>query len=329
VPPSGSGPPVPHAPPPLTDADAPADDGARDIAFLPGEGDDDEGRFWGDPLEDHHASRALVPAWPAIPAVVPASPGTAPSTKKTGPPTGLLDLSVSWATLICASSAPGSLGRIGPITARQARELARRAAIHYATQWRIILTDSRGRAIAVSRIPRTQPPADALPGIQGNHLGLVGRVTVTFPATGLDGMLVPDPDSDAILAAILRTAADSRERAAQTTEADLAAAGGCAHTASTSAYRPSPLIREYVIARDVTCRFPYCGQPAWRGDLDHTKPWLKGGRTCSCNLGPLCRFHHILKQLLGWSLTQPRPGVFQWTTPAGRVYTVGPDLQVG
>jgi hypothetical protein len=84
-----------------------------------------------------------------------------------------------------------------------------------------------------------------------------------------------------------------------------------------------------VIARDLTCRFPYCGQPAWRGDLDHTHPWHKGGRTCRCNLGPLCRFHHILKQLLGWSLTQPRPGVFQWTTPAGRVYTVEPDPQLG
>jgi hypothetical protein len=98
---------------------------------------------------------------------------------------------------------------------------------------------------------------------------------------------------------------------------------------ATSAYRPSPLIREYVIARDLTCRFPYCGQPAWRGDLDHTHPWHKGGRTCRCNLGPLCRFHHILKQLLGWTLTQPRPGVFQWTTPAGRVYAVGPDAQLG
>jgi len=317
-------------PPPLTDADAPADDGVRDVSFLRGEDDDDDGVFRGDPIEDHHASRGLVPAWPVVPRAVPAASVGVTTADGTGrPPTGLLDLSVSWATLICGSSAPGSLGRIGPITARQARELTRLAAIDHGTQWRIILTDESNRAIAVSRIPRTPPPAEMLLNSLGSQVGLVGRVSISVPATALDGMPMPDPDSDAILAAIVRAAQRSKAAAAQLAKADLAADAGCAHIASTSAYRPSPLIREYVIARDVTCRFPYCGQPAWRGDLDHTHAWHKGGRTCRCNLGPLCRFHHILKQLLGWSLTQPRPGVFQWTTPAGRVYAVEPDPQLG
>jgi hypothetical protein len=310
------------------------------VSFLRGEDDDDDGRFRGDPIEDHHASRALVPAWPVIPRAVPAaSAGATPAgATRTGatpvggmgrPPTGLLDLSVSWATLVCASSAPGSLGRIGPITARQARELTRLAAIDHGTQWRIIVTDASDRAIAVSRIRRTPPPAGVLPDGLGGQAGLVGRVSISVPATALNDMQMPDPDNDAILAAIVRTARRSMDAAARLAEADLAAYDGCAHATATSAYRPSPLIREYVIARDLTCRFPYCGQPAWRGDLDHTHPWHKGGRTCRCNLGPLCRFHHILKQLLGWSLTQPRPGVFKWTTPAGRVYTVEPDPQLG
>jgi len=39
----------------------------------------------------------------------------------------------------------------------------------------------------------------------------------------------------------------------------------------------------------------------------------------------LCRTHHLLKQLLGWTLTQLRPGIFEWVTPAGRTYRATPD----
>jgi hypothetical protein len=111
-----------------------------------------------------------------VPAPPPAPAGTAGTGR---PPPGLLDLSLPWATLTCESASPGTLTRIGPVTALQARRLARAAA----------------------------------------------------------------------------------------------------------ADQPPPRIREYVTARDLTCRYPFCGQPAWRGDLDHTRPWDKGGLTCSCNLG--------------------------------------------
>ena len=74
-----------------------------------------------------------------------------------------------------------------------------------------------------------------------------------------------------------------------------------------------------------TCRHPRCGQPAWRADLDHTTPFDHGGPTCPCNLGALCRHHHQLKQHPRWTLTQPQPGTFLWTTPAGRTYTTNSD----
>jgi hypothetical protein len=52
----------------------------------------------------------------------------------------------------------------------------------------------------------------------------------------------------------------------------------------------------------------------------------RAGNLCCYDLhGGLCRAHHILKQYLGWTLTQPRPGTFIWTTPAGRTYTATPD----
>jgi hypothetical protein len=38
-----------------------------------------------------------------------------------------------------------------------------------------------------------------------------------------------------------------------------------------------------------------------------------------------CRTHHQIKQLSGWTLTQPRPGFFELTTPAGRTYETEPD----
>jgi hypothetical protein len=107
-----------------------------------------------------------------------------------------------------------------------------------------------------------------------------------------------------------------RRQAAADREAD----DGCAHTTATTSYRPPVTIRDLIEARDQTCRFPGCRQPAWRGDLDHTTPFHRGGLTCPCNLGPLCRRHHQLKQQQGWALVQARPGTFHWKTPAGRIH---------
>ena len=73
-------------------------------------------------------------------------------------------------------------------------------------------------------------------------------------------------------------------------------------------------------------RVPSAGE---RCDLDHTIPHHLGGRTCECNLGPVCRRHHRCKQAPGWDLSQPRPGVMRWTTPAGRTYTTAPTVYGG
>lgn len=125
-------------------------------------------------------------------------------------------------------------------------------------------------------------------------------------------------------AAALRAASRALDRVVAQAQAD-AAAGGCAHTRESPAYRPPPRLRELVIARDVTCRNPACRQPAWRADLDHTVPYDQDGRTCDCNLGGGCRKHHILKQNPRWTLEQTQPGFFTWTTPGGRAYAVAPD----
>jgi hypothetical protein len=101
--------------------------------------------------------------------------------------------------------------------------------------------------------------------------------------------------------------------------------GGCAHSRQTAAYRPGRRLRELVVIRHRTCGFPGCRRPAARCDLDHTIPFDQGGATCECNLAPLCRQHHQVKQALGWQLTQPEPGVLTWTAPHGRSYVVMAD----
>ncbi|HXF03122.1 MAG TPA: hypothetical protein VN601_09050, partial [Arthrobacter sp.] len=61
--------------------------------------------------------------------------------------------------------------------------------------------------------------------------------------------------------------------------------------------------------------------------IDHTQAFrADGGRgeTDAGNLGPPCETHHGLKTRAGWKMTQPIPGVFEVTTPAGRTYTDRP-----
>jgi Domain of unknown function (DUF222) len=313
------------------DEDAPPEDGLDD-----GEGDPVSGYCAGD--EDDLSSTGPTPDWPELGAIPPAL--ARPAGEPDGRPVpGLLDVTLPWTTLAgLPGGGPGLLGRIGPVTQLQARQLATAAVHDPAAQWRIIITNAEGQAIAVTRIRRQRSRAGPGPARDGppRPFGLIGRVTLiisqdtlderasglTKQASGQGGGPGPPPDGIALTA--LRAAIQLLERARVQAQAD-AVAGGCAHADESPGYRPPPRLREYIAARDVTCRSPVCGQPAWRADLDHTTPYDQGGRTCRCNLGGGCRRHHQLKQHPRWKLEQTKPGVFTWTTPAGRTYTVGPD----
>jgi hypothetical protein len=100
--------------------------------------------------------------------------------------------------------------------------------------------------------------------------------------------------------------------------------GPCHHAQAEDRYRPSRKLAHLVKARNATCTAPGCGRRTARCDLDHTDPHHQGGRTCECNLAPLCRHHHRCKQAEGWRLEQPEPGVLVWHTPGGRTYTTTP-----
>jgi hypothetical protein len=117
---------------------------------------------------------------------------------------------------------------------------------------------------------------------------------------------------------VIRWAADLRGRL------QMLERGSCSHARSSAGYVPPASLRHLVRVRQRRCSFRGCRQPAARCDLDHTVPFDAGGRTCECNLAPLCRRHHRAKQAPGWHLTQDQPGVMSWRLPSGRTFgTVG------
>ena len=93
------------------------------------------------------------------------------------------------------------------------------------------------------------------------------------------------------------------------------------------AYRPPKKLRDYISARDRTCRYPGCGQPAARCDLDHVAAW-KPGRTAASNIIPLCRHHHRLKTHHRWQVTLNEDSSVDWQSPAGREYHLKPRNQL-
>ncbi len=92
-----------------------------------------------------------------------------------------------------------------------------------------------------------------------------------------------------------------------------------AHPAGTPGpYRAPTRMRRLLTIRRPLCEWPGCGCTALRCDLDHDIAW-PAGPTCTCQLGPLCRRHHRIKQL-GWTKHRTATSI-DWTGPTGRTWT--------
>lgn len=85
-------------------------------------------------------------------------------------------------------------------------------------------------------------------------------------------------------------------------------------------YEPPQALKDFLIARDRTCRFPGCRRSASLSDLDHAQSWEEGGSTSAENLGALCRRHHRLKTHDGWSVTSSADGSCTWVSPLGKKF---------
>ncbi|MDR0346364.1 MAG: HNH endonuclease, partial [Nocardiopsaceae bacterium] len=206
-------------------------------------------------------------------------------------PGGSVNLTMPLATWLGGSGAPGEAAGFGPIPATDAQALAALAGARPGSRWCITLTGQDGGALAhgCARIH----PGGTSPG--SSRPGDAGRVPGWVLTVSI------------------------RALAYQT----------CSHERESSSYRPSPGLGHLITVRQRRCSFPGCRHPAIRCDQEHTVPFGNGGRTCECNLAPLCRRHHRAKQAQGWHLDQPEPGVMSWTLPHGRRYRTGPQPYPG
>ena len=85
-------------------------------------------------------------------------------------------------------------------------------------------------------------------------------------------------------------------------------------------YQPPQQLKDFLIARDRTCRFPGCRRSALLSDLDHAQSWESGGKTSAENIGALCRRHHRLKTHDGWSIKSFPDGSCTWISPLGKEF---------
>ncbi|KAE8764460.1 HNH endonuclease signature motif containing protein [Georgenia thermotolerans] len=168
-----------------------------------------------------------------------------------------------------------------------------------------------------------------LPTFHGNK----PHIQVTIPAGTLLGL----SDAPAELGGYGPIPAElAREIAADGTWRGLFTdATGCFNALGTTRYRPGADLSRQVIARDVTCTFPGCRQPAWKADLDHIASYDPAvaellEQTTRIRLQALCRRHHNLKTTKFWSATRDETtGAIHWTAPSGHTYTRAPPTPVG
>ncbi|GLY31380.1 HNH endonuclease signature motif containing protein [Kineosporia sp. NBRC 101731] len=102
-------------------------------------------------------------------------------------------------------------------------------------------------------------------------------------------------------------------------------------TETSPRYKPRQSVIDKVLGRFQQCVHPGCGRDAAQCDVDHAIPFAKGGKSCPCNLVPLCRFHHRLKTHAAWTPRLTRPdepypeGTIEWRSRLGQHHIEIPE----
>jgi hypothetical protein len=268
--------------------------------------------------------------------------GSAPAAAGPGV-TGTVNLTMPLTAWLGLSDRPGEAAGYGALDADACRDLAAKLAAGPGSRWCLTLTGPGGEAVAHA-CARRGPPG---PGLAPDAVQPPGAVPPAGPAppagagspSGADPPpgAGPAPGTGPPAGAGLgpggrRRAAGGLEGAWPGVAGWLAGlrpvrleAGTCAHQREAAGYRPPRSLAHLVGIRQRTSTPPGCRRPARRCDLDHVTPFDQGGRTCECNLHPVCRKHHQAKQCPGWAAAAPEPGTVIWTTPGGRSYATRPE----
>ena len=269
-----------------------------------------------------------------------ASPGGSASTR-------LTDLVIPLLTLLGLAERPGEAHGLGPLDPALCRNLAAAAANSPRSEWCLTITDENGFAIGhgCARVGRGDKAALKVTGIQpARGTALPSKVNLTVPVTALHGLGAEAsgwrftpldgtgmPGGEGPPRGRIRaqdgygtwsfTLPGGRTL---TVRVDPVPTYTCDHGNESHAYQPNDTLRHLVQVRDGECTFPRCSRHARETDFEHAIPYHKGGRTCACNAGARSRKCHRVKQSPGWTVSQPKPGWHQWTTPSGRSYTQEP-----
>lgn len=87
------------------------------------------------------------------------------------------------------------------------------------------------------------------------------------------------------------------------------------------ARQPAEWLADATLALHDTCSEPGCLTAARASDLDHARPWSRGGKTEIDNLGPLCARSNRTKERDGWRVSQSADGVRVWHHPRSGLTT--------
>ena len=223
---------------------------------------------------------------------------------------GSVNLTIPLSTWLGLTGLPGEAAGLGPLDAGISRDLADRIAATPGNRWCLTITGPDGRVIGHGCArPRAGPPPREDFLLRKTEPPGWAR-SPTYEAYSPPGAAGP--------------ASDGTTRWLAGLKISWLETMACGHARETRAYQPSAKLRHLIKTRDRTCMFPGCRRPARQCDDDHTLPFDQGGRTCECNMSPLCRRHHAAKQAPGWHLLQPQPGTLNWTMPNGRTRTITP-----
>ncbi len=255
------------------------------------------------------------------------------------PSSALAEVTIPLATLQARAERAGDSRLLGPLDPALARDLAAAAARSPASRWEIIV----GRRARLRHRPRHRPARtrQQAPAAAAAATSRRRRQRTARPGQHHRHRDLPAPTGSQGRPAPLRSTAAGRLAAHPEVKPGtwtLTLPGGqqltvrfyvvpthaCDHRYQVTSYLPGDRLRRLVQVRDDTCTWPPCSRPARESDFEHAIPYYKGGKTDACNAGARSRRCHQVKQLPGWTLTQPRPGWHVWTTPTGRSYVQEP-----
>jgi hypothetical protein len=230
----------------------------------------------------------------------------------------LPDLTLPLLTFLGLADRPGTMSRIGPVDPDLARTLAAAAARNPASTWCITVTGTDHRPVAhgCGRPPPRKRGRGKPAAAQQDQPGEQPRDGPAYqPGTGTIRLNI---------AALTGNTTSTRGPGdLEFTLENLA--GPCDHKHQAAGHDPGVTLKHLTGILNQHCTFLTCRRPHRTCDYEHSTPYDKGGRTCLCEGGPVCRHHHRDKQAPGWHLEHgPARGWFTWTTATGRKYTTKP-----